>query len=285
MEARLKRAYETCRQWQAAHGKSYFFATRFFPEDLRFATHALYAFFRIPDEIVDNPSGRGVADSAQALEDWKTQWRKAYETRESDDDVLLAAADTFHRFQIPFKYSEDFLDAMIQDTWKDRYATYPELEKYMYGSAAVVGLMMSHVIGYEKGALAYAEKLGYAMQLTNFLRDIREDYEMRGRIYLPQDEMARYGVSEADIANGQMTPAFVTLLKFHIARADRLYDEANKGIGLLDKRGRFAVRAASDLYREILRKIESQNLDVFAKRAGTSKLEKIAITFSSRLKV
>ena len=285
MESRLARAYETCRAWQAKHGKSYFFATRFFPEDLRLATHALYAFFRVPDEIVDNPATVGVTDAKTALEAWKARWKQAYETKESDNDVLLAAADTFHRFKIPFEYSDAFLDAMIQDTWKDRYATYEELQTYMYGSAAVVGLMMCHVIGFERGALPYAEKLGYAMQLTNFLRDIREDWEERGRVYLPQDELARFGVTHEQLVSGQVKAELESFMKFQIARADRLYDEANRGIHSLSPRGRFAVRAASDLYREILRKIESQRYNVFAKRASTSSWEKAAISIRSRLRV
>jgi phytoene synthase len=157
MKADLLNAYETCRKLQAGHGKSYFFATRFLPKDVRFATHALYAFFRVPDEIVDNPGSVGVTDAKDALETWKQRWKEAYETSESDHDVLLAAADTFHRFQIPFEYSDAFLDAMILDTWRTRYKTYAELEAYMYGSAAVVGLMMCHVIGFESAALPYAE--------------------------------------------------------------------------------------------------------------------------------
>jgi phytoene synthase len=285
METRLAKAYDVCRRLQERHGKSYFFATNFFSEDVRLATHALYAFFRIPDEVVDNPATLGVADARAALEMWKTRWQEAYENNKSEDAVLFAAADTFHRFNIPYEYSRTFLDAMIQDTWKDRYATYADLQAYMYGSAAVVGLMMCHVIRFEHEALAYAEKLGYAMQLTNFLRDIREDWERRGRVYLPQDELARFSVSEAQLASGQVAPAFIDFMKFQIARADRLYEEANCGIHLLHPRGRFAVRAASDLYREILRKIERQRYNVFVKRAGTSTWEKAAISFRSRLRL
>jgi phytoene synthase len=132
--------------------------------------------------------------------------------------------------------------------------------------------MMSHVIGFKSGALAYAEKLGYAMQLTNFLRDIKEDKEKRGRVYMPQDELARFADDH------------VAFMKFQIARADAIYDEANKGIPLLDARGRFAVRAASDLYRAILRKIEQQNYDV-THRARTSFVEKIFICFCARFSV
>ncbi len=274
----LEEAYEASRRIHEQHGKSYYFATRFLPEDLRRATFALYAFFRLPDEIVDNPK---TSDPRKELEQFREDWRSG----RSAHPVLVAAKDTFERFHIPFEYSESFLDAMIQDTWKDRYRTYGELEEYMYGSAAVVGLMMSHVIGFDVGALAYAEKLGYAMQLTNFLRDIKEDYQQRGRIYLPQEELTRFSVLETDLAQGNVSSDFIELMKFQIKRADTLYEEANKGIHLLKPRGRFAVRAASDLYRAILRKIENQHYDVFQRRASTSRFDKILIVGCSRFRI
>jgi phytoene synthase len=278
MNTELENAYEVCRQLHAEHGKSYYFATKFFPADLRLATYALYAFFRLPDEIVDNPK---TTDPKRELERFRDEWRNGEVTQ----PVLLAARDTFKRHHIPSEYSESFLDAMIQDTWKKRYASYAELEQYMYGSAAVVGLMMSHVIGFKKEALVYAEKLGYAMQLTNFLRDIREDLEKRDRIYFPQDELARYGITEDELRQHRVTAAFEAFMKFQIARADRLYEEANVGIRYLNPRGRFAVRMASDLYRAILRKIEQQRYNVFVKRASTSKLEKVWIALRSRFLV
>lgn len=265
MTLELQNAYKECQRIHAEHGKSYYFATHFFPKDLRMATYALYAFFRLPDEIVDNPK---TSDPRTELARFRDDWRSCRPSH----PVLMAALDTFERYRIPFEYSEAFLDAMEQDTWKRTYADYAELERYMYGSAAVVGLMMCHVIGFKPGALAYAEKLGYAMQLTNFLRDIKEDKESRGRVYLPQDELARFGDDHAGF------------MKFQIARADAMYEEANKGIPLLAPRGRFAVRTASNLYREILRKIEARGYDVSV-RVRTTFLEKILITIKSRFTI
>lgn len=278
----LDLAFAECRTYLETHGKSYAFATRSFPAPMRNATYALYAFFRVPDEIVDNPT----TDPRQSLEQWKTAWREAYTTRTSSHPVLFATAAVFHQYNIPFAYAEHFLDAMTQDLTVDRYATYADLEKYMYGSAAVVGLMMSHVIGYsDTTALPYAEKLGYAMQLTNFLRDIREDYETRGRIYLPQEDLHRFGVTEEDIRQHHVSPAFKALLQFEVARADALYEEANRGIPLLDASGRAAVRIASDLYRAILRKIESSKYDIFTRRVRTHLLEKVWLSFWASRKV
>lgn len=280
--SRLDLAFAECRTYLETHGKSYAYATRSFPRSMRNATYALYAFFRIPDELVDNP----VQDPKQTLQKWKQCWQDAYISRDSNHPVLFATAEVFHRYNIPFEYSESFLDAMLQDTVVDRYATYADLEKYMHGSAAVVGLMMSHVIGFsDKMVLAYAEKLGYAMQLTNFLRDIREDLEARGRIYLPQEDLKRFQVTEADLLQQRITPSFKRLMRFEIARADSLYEQANRGISFLGRPGRPAVHIASDLYRAILRKIESADFNIFSHRVHTNILEKAWISFWASRKV
>ena len=268
--------FEAARRLHRTHGTSYYFATAFFPKPLREATFALYAFFRVPDEIVDNPD---CPDPRRALEDWRDGWRRAYRTGEADTPVLRAAAHIFHRHAIPYEFSEAFLDAMFRDLDDDRYATYADLEGYMYGSAAAVGLMMSHAIGFsDPAALPLAEKLGYAMQLTNFLRDIDEDFQQRGRIYLPLDEMKRWGVGESDIAARKFGPGLEALMRFEAARAHRLYEEAAPGVALLNPEGRRAVRVASALYRAILTRLEKQGFDPFAGRARTDLWEKAVLT-------
>jgi 15-cis-phytoene synthase len=270
--------FEAARRLQKKHGTSYYFATCLFPKELRQATFALYAFFRVPDEFVDNPTA---ADSGRRqLERWRSDWERTYQSGGSGDDpVLRATAHVFQKYQIPYGYSESFLDAMERDLSDDTYEDYAALERYMYGSAAVVGLMMSHVIGFsDPRALAYAEKLGYAMQLTNFLRDIDEDFSARGRVYLPKDELARFGVSRQNIQDRAFDPDFRALMQFQIDRAYRLYEESAAGIALLNPDGRFAVRTASALYREILVKLGQQENNPFLGRARTSTLEKTRLT-------
>jgi 15-cis-phytoene synthase len=271
------------RQLHQKHGTSYYFATCFFPRHLREATFALYAFFRVPDEFVDD---RGQDEEAResalrALDDWRRDWVLAYQKGSSSDPVLRLNAEVFHRYQIPFAYSESFLAAMERDLTETRYATYADLESYMYGSAAVVGLMMSHAIGFSDPiALEYAKKLGYAMQLTNFLRDIDEDFQKRGRIYLPLTELRQFGVREEQFAQRRFDANFYSLMQFQLQRAHRLYQEAEPGIALLNPEGRRAVRVASALYRAILTKLEQQGSNPFAGRARTSALEKIQQTMS-----
>lgn len=268
--------FEACRKIHKAYGKNYYFATRGFPEQMKLDTFALYAFFRVPDEMVDNPEDPNQAK--EHLEAWKYRWAQDFKNKSSDHPVLRASMDVFFRNAIPFEYSEAFFEAMIQDTWKDRYQTYEELEEYMYGSAAVVGLMMSHVIGYsEDTALIYAAQLGYAMQLTNFIRDIQEDWDDRGRIYLPLEDLERFGVTEEDIRAHRHSDRLKALVQFEVSRARQLYAQADKGIPMLTQEGRLAVRMARVIYSAILVKLEQQNCNVFVGRASTNLVEKISI--------
>lgn len=281
-------ALEVCRRIHREYGTSYYWATRLFPRKIREATHILYAFFRVPDEIVDHEQGAehlikryGTArmtsglSTSNALAAWSEAWQRS-STDSVHDPVITASRAIFDRFQIPSAYADAFLSAMQQDITHTRYATYEDLKAYMYGSAAAVGLMMTYVIGFSRPeAVVYAEKLGYAMQLTNFLRDIGEDFKTRGRIYLPQDELHEFGLSDEDIRKQVVDERFVGWMKRQIARADALYEEANQGIPLLHRKGRRAVQAGSDLYRMILRKIEQQGYDVYKQRARTAWWEKL----------
>jgi phytoene synthase len=265
-------------------GTSYYFATRFLPSDLREATYALYSFFRIPDEIVDNSIHKKEDDILAELEDWEKMWHKAYKGETTIYPTLNLTTQVFRKYNIPYQYSLDFLKAMKQDVHITRYNTYKDLQDYMYGSASVVGLMMSYVIGFNnEKALDYAPYLGEAMQLTNFIRDIGEDYKERGRIYLPQEDMDKYNVKEIDIKDNQVNDNFIELIKFEIKRARNLYRQSDKGIKYLNKRGRFAVIMASRMYEAILDKVEQNNYNVLTRRARTSKREKIYILGKSAL--
>lgn len=273
--------FEIARRLHRKHGTSYYFASRLFPHETRLATYALYAFFRVPDEIVDAAAPQSIEDALQVqkqLDDWEKSWLKAYENGTSDDPILRVTTWVFHRYSIPFDYSEAFLQAMRSDLEKTRYANYAELENYMYGSAAVVGLMMSHVIGFsDEIALQHAAQLGYAMQLTNFLRDIDEDFVLRNRIYMPQDELAQFGLSDDDIARRNFSPRFKEFMHFQAARTRQLYQQSDKGIPMLSPAGRLPVRVAGALYGAILGKLEEQKWNPFAGRARTTFGEKLML--------
>lgn len=266
------------RELQKKHGTSYYFATAFFPKEIRNATFTLYGFVRVPDEIVDSAKGTNNEEIKKQLLDWKHEWTKCYEGARSENPVIRAAAYVFHTYHIPFELSISFLDAMMQDTEKTTYRTYDELEKYMYGSASCIGIMMSYIIGFKQPeTLSYAQKLGEAMQLTNFLRDVGEDFSHRGRVYMPQDELAQFGITN-EISTAQVSEAWKAFMKFQITRARTLYREAEPGISELDNRGQLAVRLASRLYERILNKIEEADYNTLTRRVRTELPEKLRIS-------
>lgn len=272
LEAALQEARRVTKQF----GTSYYTSTLLFPADTREAVFALYGLVRTADEIVDSENTGDMSVALQKLQEFEDAWQKAYEEGYSDDPILYAAAWVFRTYDIQFEYAQDFFAAMRSDTHVIRYETYTDLEQYMYGSAAVIGLMLTRIIGAKsEDALRPAAALGHAMQLTNFLRDIREDYVQRGRIYLPQEDLQRFGVTEEMIAREEVTPEFKELMRFEIARTRALYEEADTGIPLLARGGRKPVRLARVLYSKILDRIEDAEYDVFSQRRYTTRMQKI----------
>ncbi len=273
--ASLAADYEACRRLNAQHGKTYYFSTLFFPPLLRRQVHALYGFVRYPDELVDNPA-LGI-DPVRALADYRADTLHALQTGQSDLPVLRAFADMARQVGMTADYPLAFLDAMAMDLTRTRYQTFDDLLCYTYGSASVVGLMMCCLFGVEgEDTLHHAYDLGLAMQLTNFWRDIGEDYHLRGRIYLPREDMDQFGYTEAMLAEGIVNHQFRALLAFEIARARDCYASADKGIPQLPLPAQRPVRLARVLYSRILDKIEDADYDVFRRRVRTSALEKVA---------
>ena len=272
----LVAAYEHCRKIAAHYGKTYYFSTGYFPATVRPAVHALYAWVRYPDEWVDNPNGLSVAEQADKLRQWRDATADAIKTGASDHPVLAAWADSARRYEVPAQLMRDFLGAMEMDLTVSRYATFDDLQKYTYGSASVVGLIMCRVVGCDTpAAMPHASALGLGMQLTNFLRDVGEDYRTRGRIYLPQDDMKRFGVTDDDIRRGVVTEDIVALLKFEIERTREIYAYADAGVCYLPRYAQLPVRLARILYSRILDKIETNGYDVFTKRACVPTWEKL----------
>jgi phytoene synthase len=278
-EKLLAEGFQKCQAITRQFGTSYYFATQFFPPEVRRAIYAIYAFARIPDEFVDNPETVDITIARQQIEGFRDKWRAAMKEKGTDDAILLAIAETFDKYKIPVEEGEAFFDSMLQDTEKMTYADYAELEKYMFGSAGVIGLMVTRIVGYSSDdAFKHALELGYAFQLTNFLRDIREDWDLRRRVYLPQDELARFGVSSEEIADHVCDEKFIALMKFQIERNRRIYRESLKGIPMLKTRGRMAVKIAYVLYSGILTEIEKLNYNVFKQRARTSFSKKLRLS-------
>ncbi len=259
----------------AKGSKSFFFAARWFPPDVARAAYAVYWFCRYTDDLVDECAN--LQQGREDLEQWAAMLHAALAGEVPSHPVLRVFLDTARRYSIPDEYPLDLIEGMRMDLDGVRYASFADLRVFCYRVASVVGLMMSHVIGFREPALTYAVDLGIAMQLTNILRDVGEDLE-RGRIYLPADEMQRFGYSEYDLRRRLYNDSFRELMRFEAARARAYYAQAEPGIALLDSRGRFAVKVASDVYRQILVRIEASGYDVFQQRAVVSPARKYWIT-------
>ena len=269
-DASLRLAYKKAEEVTAQHSKSFYFASHLLPEEKRSAVRALYAFCRTVDDIVDEDS---VRDSNFELDHWRNIVRNA---SASDDDWIAAAwVDTLTRYHIPRHYALQLIDGVARDLEQTRYQTFDELATYCYGVASTVGLMSMYIVGFEsQDAVSYAIKLGVALQMTNILRDVGEDYR-NGRLYLPRDEMVFYGIRESDIAEGKVTKRWQQFMRFQIQRTRDLYEESWSGVKLLEPEGRLAIGAASILYSGILDEIEKNDYDVFSKRASLSLSEKL----------
>jgi 15-cis-phytoene synthase len=271
----LAEAYELCRKVQKAHSRTYYFSTRLFPAEVRPRVHALYAFMRYADEIVDTPHDLPLDAQLAVLEEFEAETLAAVSGEEVPNPILRAYADTVRRCGIDPETITAFMKSMKMDTRVFRYPTYPDLETYTYGSAAVVGLMMCRVVGVaDERADRHAEALGVAMQLSNFLRDVGEDWR-RGRVYLPMEDLARFGYAERDLASGVVDERFIALMRFEIDRARGLYRVADEGMKYIPRGRRFPVVVARELYAAILDRIEAQGYDVFSRRAQVSRPAKL----------
>lgn len=275
----LAAAYETCRRINARHGRSFYRATTLLPPSRRRHIWALYAVARHSDDLVDSPTID--SDPAKSLRQWETDVTEtlARDTRPKDP-VLLALQHTVRAHAIPPRLFEEFFASMRRDLTTSRYDTWEDLRRYMRGSAAAIGEMCAPVLGGGAASLPYAAALGEAFQLTNFLRDVAEDWQ-RGRIYLPLEDFRAHGCSVDDlgaaVATGIGDPALRQVVAFEIARARELYADAEPGLAEVDRSVRPCLRAAFGLYSEILREIERRGLDVHRGRAVVSRARRAAV--------
>ena len=269
-DASLRKAYKQAEKITSQHSKSFYLASGLLPEEKRSAVRALYAFCRTVDDIVDESN----VDQEGQLD----YWRKMVETDSFADNDLVAAAwaDTLSRYHIPRHYALQLIDGVARDLSQARYQTFDELATYCYGVASTVGLMSMYIIGFKNNeAVPYAIKLGVALQMTNILRDVGEDYR-NGRLYLPREELAFYGIQESDIAERRNTDHWCQFMAFQIERTRQLYEESWAGVKMLEREGQLAIGAASVFYQGILERIEKSNYDVFSRRASLSALEKVS---------
>jgi len=255
-------------------GKTFYYATRLLPERIREQTYVLYGFFRIADEVVDDGSDRPAETQRAELERIR---EAALGNRDATEPVVEAFSDVRETAGIPDEEVSAFVDAMLADIDTERYETYDDLEGYMRGSAAAVGNMMLAVMNsdHPEEARPHAMALGNAFQLTNFIRDVREDIRELDRVYLPQETLRRYDVTVDQLRREECTLGFRQAVKFEVRRAEQLYRKGVAGIEYLPKDCQFAVVLAAVLYAEHHRLIRKQGFDVLSSRPSLTRARKL----------
>lgn len=278
--------YAVCRTIMHAASKNYTFASYFLPVEKRPHVEALYAVMRVGDDRVD-VAHTGFSSPLEAVKDWETSYWRAFETGDSPEPVLRAYLDTCRRFDISPDLLAPYFRAMIEDLTVTRFATFEDLLHYMEGSAMTVGRVMVHILGTKtrrvRDAFPAADALSIAMQLSNFWRDIGQDWEI-GRVYIPQEDLQRFAYTEDQLAAGRVTQSFIDLLDYQIDRTEKYYQHAREGIKLLAS-GQWGVMSSLEIYRAILSGIRHNHYDVFSKRAGTTSWQKLALVARAYLKL
>lgn len=284
----IKKGFLEAKVITKEHAKSFFFASRFLPAEKRNAAFGVYAICRIGDDTVDSAARENPLENLSRL---KEKINCVYTSNGQPREPLLAAfKNTIDKYKIPKACFDELIEGLYMDLNKNRYQNFEELRVYCYRVAGVVGLIMLKIFGYRnQEAEKYAVDLGIAMQLTNILRDIKEDFQ-RGRIYLPLDEMKKYGVSEEYLSRqcakaSPLSSGFKELMRFKIARARQYYANSQKGIAMIKNRGaRFVTCLMKELYAGILDRIEKNDFDVFSRRAHLNSSGKLIKTLKILVK-
>jgi phytoene synthase len=255
---------------------SFYYAFNLLPEEKRDAMNTVYAFCRKTDDIIDegNESDELKYDK---LHKWRVELEKAF-VGHSDYTLLNKLGRTIHKFNIPYEPFFELLKGMEMDLQNNRYLTFDDLRLYCYRVASTVGLMCIEIFGYKhKSAKEFAINLGIALQLTNILRDIKKD-SLKGRIYLPQEDLQKFSYGEEDIFNQKYDDRFTALMKYEVERAEKFFDIATENLNLDDKKAMFAARAMQHIYKRLLEKIIEAEYNIYKKNIRVNSFEKVGIS-------
>ena len=271
----LEISYAYCHRLARRRARNFYYGFLLLPKPRRDALCALYAFLRYCDDVAD---GEGSAEAkADRLRQWREALEQALDGRPEGNPILPALHDTVERYGIPREYLRDAITGVEMDLRIRAYPTFDELYRYCYHVASVVGLASLHVFGFQDpAARKLAEECGIAFQLTNILRDIREDAAL-GRIYLPLEDLERFGYTESQLAAGVYNPEFSRLMRFEIERARSYYEKAVPLLDLVEAESRPALWTLMSVYRGVLRAIERNQGNVFARSAALSDMEKMGL--------
>lgn len=267
---------EYCQDKAAKSGSSFYYSFRFLPSPKRQAITALYAFCREVDDAVDDIADPLVA--AQTLAWWREEIEHTFQGRPTHP-VGQALQTALAHFDLHQEYFMEIIDGMEMDLHQHRYQEFKHLALYCYRVASVVGLLAAEIFGYsDRQTLKYAEKLGLAFQLTNIIRDVREDAE-RDRIYLPLEDMQRFGVTENDILSFKQTAELTQLLHFEAERAQALYQEAKQLLPQTDRYHQRTGLIMSAIYEATLDEIKKEGFQVMKQRTSLTPLRKLWIAW------
>lgn len=276
MQNTLADSYRHCTHVARTEARNFYYSFMVLPPEKRAAMCAVYSFMRHSDDVSDEAGEEKT--KAERMAGWRASLHKALGGDYGDSRLLPAFHDTVLRHNIPHRLFDDLIDGVEMDLTKTRYETFDELFTYCYRVASVVGLVCLHVWGFEGGeaAIESATACGLAFQLTNILRDLKEDAE-RDRIYLPLEDLRRFGVSEADLMQGDMDSNYLALMEFEAGRARDYYAKALPLVSMIDMVSRPTFVIMFRIYRGLLRRIEEERFDVFSMRARLSTGEKLGI--------
>jgi phytoene synthase len=253
---------------------NFYFSFTLLPKPQREAIHTVYAFCRCTDDIVDE--GTDVEQQAAILTRWRLELERSWQGY-SQYPILNQLSQIAHKFKIPVEHFFELIKGMEMDLGRNRYETFDDLRLYCYRVASTVGLMCTEIFGYKnENSKLYAENLGIALQLTNILRDIKTDAK-RGRIYLPREDLQRFGYSEEDLLAHRYTPDFVRLMEFECTRARHYYTVADSYLSAEDTPRFFAAKIMETIYLHLLDRIERSRYNVFEKKISISRLRKFAV--------
>ena len=296
-ESQLHMAYSVCRGITRAQAKNFYYGFLVLPKRKRQALSAVYAFMRRCDDIADDPA-LAARDRKQKLDAWVDAFHAAEAGHPTDDPVLLAVVDAQRRFGIPVGLLDQLAFGTAMDVEEEnqdqdqnrgenndknyprhpiQYRNFQELERYCYNVASVVGLVCIHIFGYKDAAAEpLAERLGLAFQLTNIIRDVKEDAVL-GRVYLPQDDLVQFGIPAADLATMSDPARLRTLLEFEAQRAFENYRAGDDLLHLISEDSQPALWVLINIYRSLLQKIVRLNYDVFTRKVSLTLREKLSI--------
>ncbi|MBI4300871.1 MAG: phytoene/squalene synthase family protein [Chloroflexi bacterium] len=275
MTSSLDDAYEYCRRLTKERAKNFYYASITLPREQRKAIYAAYAFCRHCDDYSDDDLA--YEQKLVLLAGYRESLAKAFDETPSDP-LFSALRDTAEKYHIPKKYFDEIISGVEMDLSLRRYRTFDDLFTYCYRVAAVVGLICVQIFGYkDPRAQEYAVDLGVAMQLANILRDIKEDAG-RDRIYIPQEDLQRFGYSEQDLLRGMINQPFVEMMRFEVERARDYFERGSKLLPLLPLRSRACPAVLRGIYKAVLGRIEQGNYDVYSQRMRLRTREKLRLT-------